>query len=344
MPTEDGRGPDAGSREVVEQVGDSRAVGGPLWSRVAFVAAAVLCLSPWGSPPVALAVGMALALTVGNPFSRVTKPASKWLLQASVVLMGFGMDFSVVLRTGANGFVFAALTILGTFALGFVLARWLAVPRETSTLISAGTAICGGSAIAAVGAVIGATEASMTVAMGTVFMLNAVALYVFPALGAMLHLTQHQFGVWSGIAIHDVSSVVGAASQYGEIALQTATAVKLSRALWIIPVALCVAWVIRRRSATPEAGEQRGKPGLPWFILAFVMASMARSVVPGVAAIAPSLVAAAKAGMTLTLFCIGGGLSVSMLKSVGVRPLVQGVALWLFISLAALLIVLGTVA
>ena len=282
------------------------------------------------SPGQAQSLGMALALSVGNPYGARTRPASKLLLQASVVLLGFGMNLGAVLHAGERGFGLALLTIAGTFALGWLLARWLRIPARVSLLISAGTAICGGSAIAAVSAVVDAAEAEMSVAMGAVFLLNAVALYLFPRLGHWLGLSQAQFGMWAGMAFHDISSVVGAASQYGLTALQTATAVKLSRALWIVPVALLAGW-----KHGPVNGERKRAP-VPWFIGCFLLASLARTLLPGLAVAAPALTRMAVIGLTITLLLIGAGLSRATLRSVGARPLVQGLLLWLAIAVGSL--------
>lgn len=326
--------------------------------RALFGAAAVLCLTPWASPSLALALGMVLALTLENPFHAAGRHAAKFLLQACVVLLGFGMDLAVVLRAGRSGMLFAAGSIAGTLLLGWAVGRWLKIGTKTSALISAGTAICGGSAIAAVGSVIGAAQAEMTVAMGTVFLLNAAALYAFPLIGHALHLSQNQFGTWAGVAIHDISSVVGASARYGLPALQTATAVKLSRALWIVPVALGAALAFRRQSTaaqkpprgvtsttlgfdpnqTPVAA--LGKVQVPWFVGLFLLASVARSAVPGVAAAAPALSHLATVGLTLTLFLIGTGISRQTLRLVGWRPMAQGVLLWLAISIGSLLFIL----
>jgi uncharacterized integral membrane protein (TIGR00698 family) len=311
-----------------------------VWPRTIFLFLLAFCLTPWASPPLALALGLALALTLGNPFHDGSKHAARWLLQGCVVLLGFGMNLAVVLKAGANGAGFAAGSIGFTFVLGWWLRERLGIGAKTSALISAGTAICGGSAIAAVGSVVGALEGEMTVAMGTVFVLNAVALFVFPPLGHALHLTQTQFGTWAGVAIHDVSSVVGAASRYGPDALQTATAVKLSRALWIIPVSLAAAFAFRR-SAAP--GQAAGRIQIPWFIGLFVLASVARTFLPPVAALAPTVTHGATVGLTVTLFLIGAGLSRSMLSSVGWKPLAQGVLLWLSISAGSLWVVLRVV-
>ena len=310
-----------------------------------FLCAAAFCLTPWASPPLALTLGATLALTHENPFAHLGKVVSSRLLQVCVVLLGFGMDLPMVLKAGANGAGFAALTIATTLALGWWLGRMLGILPKTSALISAGTAICGGSAIAAVGSVIGVAEGEITVAMGTVFILNAVALYLFPLIGHTLHLSQVQFGTWAGVAIHDISSVVGAASRYGLTALQTATAVKLSRALWIIPVAFGAAYTFRPR-LNEAAGQgdtapaEKPKVKVPWFVGFFLLASVLRSYVPGVAAAAPALSHTATIGLTLTLFLIGAGLSARTLRSIGWRPLLQGVVLWVFISVASLGVIL----
>lgn len=299
-------------------------------ARPLFVAAALFCLTPWASPGLALALGMLLALTVENPFAQSSRPVARYSLQVSVVLLGFGMNLGAVAKAGERGMGLALLTISGTFVLAFLLAGWLRIPERISTLIAAGTAICGGSAIAAVSAVVDAAEAEMSVAMGTVFLLNAVALYLFPRLGHALGLTQTQFGTWAGMAIHDISSVVGAASVYGLSALQTATAVKLSRALWIVPVALLAGW----KFGTREGAARRVQ--IPWFIGCFVLASLARTLLPPLAAWGADLSRVAVIGLTLTLFLIGAGLSRATLRAVGARPLLLALLLWLAIGLGSL--------
>ena len=308
-------------------------------ARVAFIASALFCFTAWASPGLALAMGLALALALGNPAPGLLKKTTKPLLQASVVLLGFGMDLHAILAAARQGFVLAAATIVLTFFLGALLSRALGLQRSIATLVSAGTAICGGSAIAAVALAIGAAEAEISVAMGTVFLFNAAALYLFPLLGHALALTQVQFGTWSGIAIHDVSSVVGAASTYGQEALQTATAVKLSRTLWIIPVAFIAGLLARRAGG---GGAKGGLAQVPWFIGLFLLASLASTFVPPVHQVAPTLLVVAKAGMTLTLLAIGASLSLPSLKSVGVKPVLLGIALWLVISVVSLVAVRWT--
>ena len=296
-------------------------------SAALFAVCILFCLTPWASPPIALALGLALALTVGNPFAARTGKATKVLLQTSVVLLGFGMNLQKVVEAGRTGILFTLATIAGTLLLGFLAGRLLRVPGGTAHLISSGTAICGGSAIAAVGPVIGATDEEMSVSLGTVFILNSIALFVFPIIGHTVGLTQTQFGVWAAIAIHDTSSVVGAAAKYGAEALQIATTVKLTRALWIVPLTLATAVFFKRKTA---------RITIPWFILLFVIASIVRTYTPAHPALWDALVRIARIGLTVTLFLIGAGLSRKSLAAVGARPLILGVLLWIAISAVGL--------
>jgi uncharacterized integral membrane protein (TIGR00698 family) len=298
---------------------------------VLFVALLVVCATGFVSPPVALALGLALALTLGHPFPERNAKATKVLLQLSVIGLGFGMNLQSVVAAGKRGVAWTAATIAITLLLGWAAGRALRVNRTTSHLIASGTAICGGSAIAAVGPVVGATDEEMSVSLGTVFILNSIALFLFPPIGHHLGLTQSQFGVWSAIAIHDTSSVVGAAAKYGAEALKIATVVKLTRALWIVPLTVGTALAFRRKST---------RVAVPWFIGGFVLASVARTYAPGLDATWATLVTIARIGLTVTLFLIGAGLSPKNLKSVGARPLVLGVLLWIAISVGALLVVL----
>ncbi len=294
---------------------------------VAFGGLAALSLSPWASPPLALGLGIALALLLGNPFLTTTRMLSKWLLQASVVGLGFGMSLAAVARAGASGVAYTIAGILVAVTLGLFLGRWLAIDRTTSFLITAGTSICGGSAIAAIGPAIGAPPEAMSVSLATVFVLNAVALYLFPATGHLLHLSQHQFGIWSAIAIHDTSSVVGAAASYGPQALQEATVLKLARALWIVPLTLAATAVTRHRSGSAAASS---RPSLPWFIGLFLVAALVRTLAPVTALpLLDGLAHLARIALVFTLFLIGSGLTLATLRSVGYRPLAQGVLLWL---------------
>ena len=310
------------------------------WRKALFILLVLTCLSPIGSPPLALALGLALALTVGNPFPALSGKPTKYLLQASVVLLGFGMNLGAIYEAGKDGILFTIATIFGTLVLGYFVGKALNVREKTSALISSGTAICGGSAIAAVGPAINAEHEEMSVSLGTVFILNSVALFLFPLLGHALGLTEDQFGIWSAIAIHDTSSVVGASQAYGPHAMAVATTVKLARALWIAPVALMFAFIYRKKDTASKA-----KVSIPWFIFLFVAAAAARTYTPAfiVPSLFESLVNLAKAGMTVTLFLIGASLSLATLKAVGARPLIQGILLWIVISVISLLAVYGLV-
>jgi uncharacterized integral membrane protein (TIGR00698 family) len=299
-----------------------------------FAALLIFCVTPWASPPIALALGLALALTLGHPFASRNSKATKLLLQTSVVLLGFGMNLQKVVEAGRTGFIFTIVTIVGTLLLGFLLGRAMKISRTTSHLISSGTAICGGSAIAAVGPVVNASDEEMSVALGTVFVLNSIALFIFPMIGHRLGMTQPQFGVWAAIAIHDTSSVVGAAAKYGADALQIATTVKLTRALWIVPVTLATAFFFKRKSA---------KVTIPWFILYFVVASVLRTYIVAPLEVWSTLTMLAKIGLTITLFLIGAGLSRKSIAAVGARPLILGILLWIAISSVSLFAVLRTV-
>jgi uncharacterized integral membrane protein (TIGR00698 family) len=257
--------------------------------------------------------------------------ASKWLLQASVVGLGFGMNLHDVIRAGRSGFIYTLLSISFAMATGMLLGRLWHVPKTPAYLISTGTAICGGSAIAAVGPITGASDEEMAVSLGTVFVLNSVALLTFPAIGAALRLTQTQFGLWAALAIHDTSSVVGAAAKYGATALQVGTTVKLARALWIVPLAIGTALIKHAKA----------KIQWPWFIALFCLAAVCNTYFPAGQAVYSVLSRLAKLGLTATLFLIGTGLSLATLKEVGYRPLIQGMLLWLIISLVSLALIYG---
>ncbi|HEV7699711.1 MAG TPA: putative sulfate exporter family transporter [Pyrinomonadaceae bacterium] len=304
-----------------------------LWRKALFIALIIFCLTPWGSPPIALALGLVLAFTLGNPFPEVEGKVTKYLLQVSVVLLGFGMNLKAVYDAGREGILFTIATIFGTLILGYFVGRLLKIEHRTSALISTGTAICGGSAIAAVAPAIEAEPDQISLSLGTVFVLNSVALFLFPVIGHVVGLSQHQFGVWSAIAIHDTSSVVGASASYGAEALAIATTVKLARALWIAPVALMFALLYRKRNQGPRA-----KIAIPWFILFFLLATAFRSYAPSIVlpSIFDAIVNLAKAGLTVTLFFIGVSLSRETLSKFGWTALLQGVILWVVISLVSL--------
>mgnify|MGYP001776858259 CR=1 FL=1 len=292
-----------------------------------FILLFIFCLLPFVSPAVALFVGLAFALLVGQPFPSFSKKTSKYLLQFSVVGLGFGMNLHESLRAGKEGMLFTILSVVAVLLLGMYLGKRLLMDRKTAYLISAGTAICGGSAIAAVAPVVKADDSEMSMSLGTIFILNAIALFIFPPIGHWLGLTQEQFGMWAAIAIHDTSSVVGAGAAYGERALEVATMVKLTRALWIIPVTIATMFIFKQKGA---------KVSIPWFIFFFILAMVANTFLAIPEAVSGSLVWLAKKGLTVTLFLIGAGLSRKVIKQVGVRPMVQGVLLWIFIGLASL--------
>lgn len=298
--------------------------------QVVFGLLLLLCLTPWIAPPVALALGLVLAQTVGNPFPAFTKKYTAKLLQFSVIGLGFGMNAHAAVQAGRQGILFTVASITGTLVLGYLLGRWLKLGRHVTHLISCGTAICGGSAIAAVGPVLRAKEEEMSMALATVFVLNAIALFAFPPIGHALALTQQQFGLWCAIAIHDTSSVVGAAAAYGSEALSVATTIKLARALWIIPVALGTALVFRQKDVQVQ---------LPWFILGFIGAMLLNTYLPATHEAGAWLVKAAHVGLTVTLFFIGAGLSLKAVRAVGPRPFLLGVLLWMVVSSMSLYVI-----
>ncbi|TDD75001.1 YeiH family protein [Flavobacterium caseinilyticum] len=282
----------------------------------------------FASPPIALVLGLIVANFFGHPFLELNHKATNYLLQFSVVGLGFGMNVHSAVAAGKEGFLFTIISILSTLILGTFLGKWFKTDKKTSHLISCGTAICGGSAIAAIAPVIKSNEKQTSIALGVIFILNSAALFLFPAVGHWLDLTQKEFGLWCAIAIHDTSSVVGAASKFGPEALQIATTVKLARALWIIPVALITAFIFKNKS---------GKIKIPYFIGLFILAMIANTYLPQIESVAPHLVSVAKIGLTVTLFLIGAGLNINVLKSVGLKPLAQGILLWTFIAIATLI-------
>jgi uncharacterized integral membrane protein (TIGR00698 family) len=307
---------------------------GPRLRAALFAGGALFSLTPYATPALALAAGLGLALLFGNPAPRFTERAALRLLQASVVGLGFGVSLDALATTGLRGAGYTAGLILGVLALALPLGRWLGVERRCSILIAAGTGICGGSAIAAMGVAIGAGVEAMSVSLATVFVLNAVALYLFPPLGHLLHLSQHQFALWSALAIHDTSSVIGAAASYGTPALLEATVLKLARALWIVPLALGAGIMTRRRA--PDGA--RWPVGIPWFIALFVAAALARSLAPaGLVAALDGAAGLARTLLVLTLFLVGAQLTRATLAAVGPRTLAQGVILWVAVAGTTLL-------
>ena len=290
-------------------------------------------LSTWVTPPVVLFIGLVFALLCGQAYPTFNKQVSKKLLQYSVIGLGFGMNLQASLASGKEGMLFTIISVIGTLLIGmFIGCKILKLNRNTSYLISSGTAICGGSAIAAVGPIIKAKDTDMSMALATVFILNAIGLFLFPALGHWLGLSQQEFGTWAAIAIHDTSSVVGAGAAYGEEALQVATTIKLTRALWIIPLALVTSVIFRSDGK---------KISIPWFILFFIVAMLINTyLLADYPEIGKFIAGIARKGLIITMFFIGASLSVDVIKSVGIRPLLQGVLLWIIISAASLAYIL----
>jgi uncharacterized integral membrane protein (TIGR00698 family) len=296
-------------------------------SKILFVLGLTFCLTPWASPPLALLAGLFFGAIASHPYPGESRQISKYLLQAAVVGLGFGMNLHQVLRAGRSGFLYTAVGIAFALIVGTSIGKMVAVQSRAAFLISAGTAICGGSAIAAIGPVVGATEDEMSVSLGTIFMLNSVALLTFPAIGTALQLSQTQFGLWAALAIHDTSSVVGACAKFGLPALAIGTTVKLARARWIVPVTV----------ATAVAKGSKTRIQWPWFILFFCLAAMANTYLLAGLPVYHFLSNTGKLMLIFTLFLIGATLSPAALRKVGPRPLIQGVMLWILVAVASLL-------
>ncbi len=286
----------------------------------------IVCASGFVSPPLALTAGILFGLSFAHPYHADSRSLATILLQSSVVALGFGMNLQEVLKAGRSGFLYTALGITFALVIGLGIGRLLRVRCNSSFLISAGTAICGGSAIAAVGPIIQAGEEEMAVALGTVFILNSIALLIFPRIGWSLQLTQPQFGLWAALAIHDTSSVVGASARYGAEALVVGTTVKLARALWIVPLTLATAAVKKSSSHVR----------IPWFIFLFCLAAIVNSYAPSLSLLSKSLYSLGLQGLTATLFLIGTGISHGTLRQVGWQPLLQGVLLWIVVGVTSL--------
>jgi len=299
-------------------------------NKILFFVGVILAASGFVSPPFALLGGLIFGLTLVHPFQAESKKLSKFLLQASVVALGFGMNLHEVLHAGKSGFLYTALSITGAMLLGLGLGYLIHVQQKPSFLISAGTAICGGSAIAAVGPIAGANEEEMAVSLGTVFILNSVALFLFPVIGLALHMSQTQFGLWAALAIHDTSSVVGATAKYGAEALAVGTTIKLARALWIVPLAAVTAIFLKSKARIQW----------PWFILLFCLAALLNTLLPAYTGAFAVLNHIGRIGLTVTLFLIGTSLSKQTLAKVGVRPLLQGLILWLIVGSTTLALIL----
>lgn len=297
---------------------------------ILFLALASICCLPQITPPIALVGGFIFTLTLGNPLPKFTSKATGWLLKASVVGIGFGMNIAEAAQTGKEGFVLTICSITIVLVVGTLVGRWMGINRTVTHLVSSGTAICGGSAIAAVAPAINAKKDEISVSLGIIFLLNSIALIIFPIMGHYFDLTQHQFGLWSAIAIHDTSSVVGAASAYGEEALKIATTVKLTRALWIIPISILSIFMFRSGSK---------KISIPWFIFLFVGAMFLNSYLE-IEPVASAIYSLSKTMLTVTLFFIGAALSLSSLRSTGLKPVALGVILWIVISVLSLLAII----
>lgn len=298
-------------------------------AKILFILGVVFAATPWCSPPIALALGLVFGWFATHPYRSQASTYSKKLLQYCVIGLGFGMNLHEVLRAGASGFMYTALGIGLTLLLGMALGKLLAVTKSTAYLISVGTAICGASAIAAVGPVTEASEEEMSVSLGTVFILNSIALLTFPPLGTWVGLTQEQFGLWAALAIHDTSSVVGASTKYGAAALTIAVTVKLARALWIVPLTIGTAMLQRHKASIKW----------PWFIAFFMIAALINTSLPAGKPLFQFLVLIARAGLAVTLYLIGSTISRATLKRVGWRPFGQGLLLWLIVGSLTLLLI-----
>ncbi len=298
--------------------------------KIVFVAIAAICATGYISAPIALVAGFLFTLVAGHPMQQLASRVTSWLLKASVVGIGFGMNVQEAISAGREGAWLTIGSITIVLSVGYLLGRWMGIDRRMAHLVASGTAICGGSAIAAVAPAIEAKEEEISISLGVIFLLNSIALIIFPIMGHHLELTQHQFGLWSAIAIHDTSSVVGAAATYGEEALKVATTVKLTRALWIIPISLLSICLFRSKSK---------KISIPWFILLFVLAMVANSIFE-LGSLATGVYHLSKNMLVVTLFLIGSAISVGAIRKTGAKPIVLGVALWIVISLVSLAVIL----
>ena len=310
--------------------------------QIIFVLCLVICILFRIDPPIALLMGLVIALVVGHPFIHLNKKATTLLLQVSVVCLGFKIDFGEAMKAGREGFLFTVGTIGVTLVAGYFIGKYLRINKKISTLISHGTAICGGSAIAAIAPIIKANDEEISVSLGTVFILNSIALFLFPWIGLhLISFTDQQFGTWCAIAIHDTSSVVGAASKFSPKALQIATTIKLERALWIIPLSLVTAYLQK----------STGKIKIPYFIFYFILAILISTYLPHyIPALNNKLDGSTlfeyafmfgRKGLVVTLFLIGSGLSLKTIRMVGWRPVLQGVLLWLLIGSTSLIVIKG---
>ncbi|MDE7153000.1 MAG: putative sulfate exporter family transporter [Muribaculaceae bacterium] len=312
-------------------------------SKFIYIIAIIFILFPWDkigyealavSPAVALFAGLIFAFICTLPYPKFNKKSSKYLLQASVVGLGFGMNFVTAMKSGSEGMMFTIVSVIGVMCFGVLFGYWMHIQSKTAYLISSGTAICGGSAIAAVGPVLKANENEMAVSLGVIFILNAIALFIFPPIGRYFDMSQQQFGIWAAIAIHDTSSVVGAGQAYGAEACEIATLVKCTRALWIIPLAFATMIIFRDKTS---------KISIPWFILLFVVAMLVNTYCGIPEEVSKTIVYIAKKLLVVTLFFIGASLSIKMIKSVGFKPLVLAILLWIIIGVSGFFVVKATI-
>lgn len=301
------------------------------FQKIIFLGLSIFCLTPLVSSPIALALGFMLAVFLGNPFEKYLHQYIHILLQISIVGLGFGLKLNEAMQAGKTGFVLTIISISTVMVLGYALGKAFKLEKQLSYLISVGTAICGGSAIAATSPIIKPSTKQISLALAIVFTLNSIALFVYPAIGHALNLTQQQFGLWCAIGIHDTSSVVGAASKYGDEALKIATTVKLARALWIIPVSLITMFIFKSKES---------KIKIPWFIGYFILAIILNTYFPFFDQFSSSITAVAKSGLNLTLFFIGSSLSLKTLKTIGLKPLTAAIILWITISVGSLVYII----
>lgn len=305
-------------------------------TKISILFTLLLIASIFVSPAVALFMGIAFALLFKTPHPKFSKTTSKYLLQLSVVGLGFGMNIHDALQSSKDGMIMTVVSVGGVMILGYILGKTMRIDKKLTHLISAGTAICGGSAIAAVAPVVDANDKQTGVSLAVIFILNAIALFTFPTIGHLLEMTQQQFGMWAAIAIHDTSSVVGAGASYGEQALIVATTVKLTRALWIIPIAILSTFMFRR------ADGSRQKISIPWFILFFIVAMVINTYISINSNILNIVSSLSHKALSVTLFLIGTGLSIATIREVGTRPIILGVSLWIAISVISLTAIIIT--
>lgn len=303
------------------------------YKKIAYILLVIFCLTPFTSSPISLLIGIIFAVLLGNPFEKLTHKYIHLLLQISIVGLGFGLNINEALQAGKSGLLLTVASITSVLILGYFIGRILKLEKNLSYLITVGTAICGGSAIAAVSPIIKPKSNQISLALAIVFTLNSIALFIYPAIGHALQLTQEQFGLWAAVGIHDTSSVVGAANKYGPEALKIATTVKLARALWIIPVSVLTMFLFKQKGT---------KVKIPWFIGLFILAIICNTFVPQLSVITPSILHISKSGLNLTLFLIGTTLTLNVIKSISFKPMLLAVVLWILISCGSLIYILNS--